>query len=116
VATEVDPTAFASGRHFAAWVGLTPKEHSTGGKPRMGGISRAGNERLRQLFVLGAMSVIKVAERPGNKLTTAWLSKLLQRKPRKVAAVALANKMARIVWAMMMSGEAYRRAPAAGVS
>jgi transposase len=116
VTTEVDPAAFQSGRHFAAWVGLTPKEHSTGGKQRMGGISRAGNERLRQLFVLGAMSVIKVAERPGNKLTSEWLSKLLQRKPRKVAAVALANKMARIVWAMMMSGEAYRRSPGTGVS
>jgi transposase len=82
----------------------------------MGGISRAGNERLRALLVLGAMSVIKVAERPGNKLTSEWLLKLLQRKPRKVAAVALANKVARIAWAMMMSGEAYRRAPAAKVS
>jgi len=116
LATEIDPTAFESGRHLAAWAGLTPREHSTGGKQRMGGISRAGNERLRALFVLGATSVIKVAERPGNKLATEWLLKLLRRRPRKVAAVALANKMARTAWAMMMSGEAYRRAPAAGVS
>src|SRR5450756_585153 len=113
VAVEIDPAAFESGRHFAAWIGLTPREHSTGGKTRMGGISRAGNERLRRLFVLGAMSVIKVAERPGNKLATEWLLNLLRRRPRKVAAVALANKMARIAWAMMTSGENYRRAPAA---
>jgi transposase len=116
LATEIDPAAFESGRHLAAWAGLTPREHSTGGKQRMGGISRAGNERLRQLLVIGATSVVKVADRPGNKLTTEWLSKLLQRKPRKVAAVALANKMARIAWAMMKSGETYRRTPAAGVS
>jgi transposase len=82
----------------------------------MGRIGRAGNERLRQLFVLGAMSVIKVAEKPGNKLATPWLLDLLRRKPRKVVAVALANKMARTCWAMMMSGETYRRAPTARVS
>jgi transposase len=116
LAIEVDPAAFESGRHLAAWAGLTPREHSTGGKPRMGRISRAGNERVRQLFVLGATSVIKVAERPGNKLSSEWLCKLLQRKPRKLAAVALANKMARTAWAMMRSGEAYRRQPMAGVS
>jgi transposase len=116
LAIEIDPAAFESGRHLASWVGLTPREHSTGGKPRMGGISRAGNERLRQLLVLGAMSVIKVAERPGNKLATEWLLNLLRRRPRKVAAVALANKMARIAWAMMMNGEAYRRATAARIS
>jgi transposase len=116
LAIEIDPAAFQSGRHLAAWVGLTPREHSTGGKTRMGGISRAGNERLRRLLVLGAMSVIKVADRPGNKLANEWLSRLLQRRPRKVAAVALANKMARIAWAMMTSGDVYRRAPAAGVS
>ena len=125
LATEIDPTAFESGRHLAAWAGLTPREHSTGGKQHMGEISRAGNERLRALLVLGATSVprnegprawIKVAERPGNKLATEWLLKLLRRRPRKVAAVALANKMARIAWAIMMSGETYRRAPAAGVS
>ena len=109
LAIEIDPAAFESGRHLAAWIGLTPKEHSTGGKQRMGGISRAGNERLRQLLVIGATAVIKLATRPGNKLATDWLLKLLQRRPRKLAAVALANKMARIAWAMMTSGEAYRR-------
>lgn len=109
LATEVDPTAFESGRHLAAWIGLTPKEHSTGGKQRMGGISRAGNERLRRLLVTGATAVIRFATRPGNKHASEWLLKLLQHKPRKLVAVALANKMARIAWAMMKSGEAYRR-------
>ncbi len=102
----VDFTQFQSGRHFAAWLGLTPREHSTGGKTRLGGISRAGDERLRQLLVLGATAVIRHA-RPGR--TSAWLLALLARRPRKLAAVALANKMARIVWAMMTRGEAYRR-------
>jgi transposase len=112
LALTVDATQFKSGRHFAAWIGLTPKDKSTGGKQRLGGISREGNERLRQLLVLGATSVIRVAK-PGSKHATPWLSGLLGRRPCKVAAVALANKMARIVWAMMTSGEAYRPAPVA---
>jgi transposase len=112
LAVEIDAAAFESGRHLAAWAGLTPKEHSTGGKQRMGGISRAGNERLRVLLVAGATSVINAAMRPGSKLMTDWLRALLQRKPRKVVAVALANKMARVAWALMMRGEVYRR-PAA---
>jgi len=103
---------FASARHFAAWLGLTPREHSTGGKHRLGRISKAGNERLRQLLVVGAMAVIRHA-RPDNKATPAWLLQLLARKPRKLAAVALANKTARIVWAMMARGTSYRRQPAA---
>jgi transposase len=123
----IDAKGFRSGRHpcssqgqaLAAWIGLTPKEHSTGGKHRLGAISRqslplakaGGNERLRQLLVLGATSVIKVAK-PGHRYTTAWLTGLLERRPRRVAAVALANKMARIVWAMMTTGEAYRQPPA----
>ena len=77
LAIEVDPAAFESGRHLAAWAGLTPKEHSTGGKQRMGGISRAGNERLRVLLVTGATSVIKAAMRPGSALMTDWLRALL---------------------------------------
>ena len=108
LALGVDAARFEDGRHFAAWLGLTPREHSTGGKTRLGGISRAGNERLRQLLVVGAMAVIRHAK-PGGKNSTAWLLDLLARKPRKVAAVALANKMARIAWAMMSRGQAYRR-------
>lgn len=106
-ALTVDPGRFASGRHFAAWLGLTPKERSTGGRQRLGGISRAGNERLRQLLVVGATAVIRYAK-PGSKIASPWLLALLGRKPRKLAAVALANKMARVVWAMMATGEAYR--------
>ena len=108
LAVEVDPAAFESGRHLAAWAGLTPKEHSTGGKQRMGGISKAGHERLRALLVAGATSVINAALKPGSKQMTEWLRALLLRKPRKLAAVALANKMARTAWAMMTSGGVYR--------
>jgi len=108
----VDPAKFVSGRHFAAWLGLTPREKSTGGKQRMGSISKAGNERLRQLLVVGAMSVVRYAK-PGSKSASPWLLKLLERKPRMLAAVALANKMARIIWAMMAHGEVYRRQPMA---
>lgn len=116
LAVDIDPAAFESGRHLAAWAGLTPKEHSTGGKQRMGGISRAGNERLRVLLVAGATSVINAAMRPSSKLMTEWLRALLQRKPRKVVAVALANKMARVAWALMTRGEVYRPAVATGAA
>ena len=75
----------------------------------MGGISRAGNERLRVLLVAGATSVINAAVKPGSKLMTEWLRALLQRKPRKLAAVALANKMVRVAWVLMAHGEVYRR-------
>ena len=108
----VDPGQFKSGRHFAAWLGRVPKERSTGGKQRLGSISREGNERLRQLLVLGATAVVRYAK-PGSKSASKWLLELLERRPRKVAAVALANKMARIAWAMMTSGEGYRRQPIA---
>jgi transposase len=109
LAVEIDPAMFESGRHLAAWAGLTPKERSTGGKQRMGGISRAGNERLRVLLVSGATSVINAAMRPGSRQMTEWLRALLLRKPRKLAAVALANKMIRTAWAMMKRGETFRR-------
>ena len=111
-ALTVDVSQFRSGRHLAAWLGLTPKQKSTAGKPRLGGISRQGNERLRQLLVLGATAVVRTVK-PGSRHASAWLLALLQRRPRKLAAVALANKMARVVWAMMTSGEAYRPATAA---
>jgi transposase len=105
-----DPKAFRSGRHFAAWLGLTPKENSTGGRRRQGRISRQGDESLRKLLVLGATAVIQFAK-PGRG--SAWLINLLARRPKKLAAVALANKMARVLWAMMASGETYRHAKAA---
>ena len=101
-----EPKSFRSGRHFAAWLGLTPKDNSSGGKRRQGRISRQGNEALRKLVVLGATAVIRFA-RPGH--ASPWLLNLLARKPKKLAAVALANKMARTLWAMMVSGEVYRR-------
>ena len=107
-ALRVDAGQFRSGRHFAAWLGLVPKQRSTGGKQRLGAISKAGDERLRQALVLGATAVIRHA-RPGRRSASAWLIELLKRKPRKLAAVALANKMARIIWAMLTSGEAYRQ-------
>lgn len=106
----IEAAHFQSGRHLAAWLGLVPKENSTGGKHRLGAISRAGDERIRSLLVLGATAVIRHARR-GK--TSPWLLQLLARKPRKLAAVALANKIARIVWAMMTSGESYRQPMAA---
>lgn len=112
MALSIAPENFATGRHFAAWLGLTPKERSTGGKQRFGKISKAGHERLRQLLVTGAMAVIRFA-RPGSKSASPWLLQLLERKPRLLAAVALANKNARIIWSMMTSGEAYRKPIAA---
>ena len=101
-----DPKAFGSARHFAAWLGLTPKENATGGRSRPGRISRQGDEGLRRLLVLGATTVIQFAK-PGR--ASPWLIQLLARRPKKLAAIALANKMARILWAMMVSGELYRR-------
>ncbi len=106
VASIADPTVFKCGRDVAAWVGLVPKQNSSGGKERLGGISRAGNRYLRQMLVVGAMAVIRRAERHGAK--RPWLAQLLARRAKKVAAVALANKIARTVWALMTSGERYR--------
>lgn len=98
------PELFKSGRDFAAWMGLTPKDHSTGGRIRLGGITHAGDAMLRRVLVSGATSVIRHM-RAG---ASPWLEDLLKRKPRKVAAVALANKIARIAWKMMVSGDSYR--------
>ena len=100
-----DATQFQSGRQFAAWIGLTPKDHSTAGKVRHGGITRAGDEGLRSALVLGATAVIQQALR--SDTASPWLAALLKRKPAKLAAVALANKTARIAWKMMLTGEAY---------
>ena len=107
-----DPQAFRSGRDFAAWLGLTPKDHSTAGKQRLGVITRAGDEALRSVLVVGATAVIQHA-RHGRGHPSPWLIALLKRKPPKLAAVALANKTARIAWKLMVSGERYDRAAAA---
>jgi len=109
-ATISDPAAFKTGRDLAAWIGLVPKQNSSGGKERLGSISKAGNRYLRQMLVVGAMAVIRYAERHGTR--RPWLVQLMQRRTTKVAAVALANKTARIIWALMTSGERYRE-PAA---
>lgn len=101
-----DPGGFKSGRHFAAWLGLTPRSHSSGGKERLGGISKMGNPELRSLLVLGASSVLRRVR--GNDKGPKWLSALLMRRPYKVVAVALANKTARIIWAMLTKGGTYR--------
>jgi transposase len=101
-----DPHAFPSGRHFAAWLGLTPKDHSTAGKTRLGKITRAGDELLRSVLVAGATAVIQQARRVRGR-PSRWLLELLKRKPPKLAAVALANKIARIAWKLMATGESY---------
>ena len=102
-----DPHAFRCGRNFSAWIGLTPKDHSTAGKTRLGVITRAGDESLRSILVVGATSVIKQVRR-GKGHPSPWLVELVRRKPPKLAAVALANKIARIAWKMMVTGESYR--------
>jgi transposase len=106
VATIPDPTMFKSGRNLAAWIGLVPRQNSSGGKERLGGITKQGNRYLRQLLVVGAMAVIRYAERHGTR--RPWLVQLMARRTTKIAAVALANKTARMVWAIMTSGEPYR--------
>jgi transposase len=110
-----DPRAFASGRHFAAWLGLTPKDHSTAGKTRLGKITRAGDERLRSVLVAGATAVIQQATH-GRGHPSPWLMALLKRKPPKLAAVALANKIARIAWKLMATGQSYNAARMLGAS
>jgi transposase len=109
-----DPELFRSGRQFAAWIGLTPKDHSTAGKVRLGVITRAGDEGLRSVLVVGATAVIQQAQRRGK--ASPWLLELLKRKSPKLAAVALANKTARIAWKMMLTGETYIVKSAAAVS
>ena len=106
IATVANPAAFKTGRGLAAWIGLVPKQNSSGGKERLGSITKAGNRYLRQMLVVGAMAVIRYAARCGTR--RPWLVQLMQRRPAKVAAVALANKMARTIWALMTSGERYR--------
>jgi len=107
VASIADPKAFRSGRNFSAWIGLVPKQHSSGGKDRLGSISKQGDRYLRSLFMAGALAVIRYAKIHGTK-HRPWLTALLARRPSKVAAIALANKMARMVWVLMARGERYK--------
>jgi transposase len=107
VASVANPKAFRSGRHFSAWIGLVPKQHSSGGKDKLGSISKQGDRYLRSLFTTGALAVIRYAKMHGTK-HRPWLTALLARRPTKVAAIALANKIARMAWAMMARGERYR--------
>jgi len=111
VASVADPKAFRSARNFSAWVGLVPKQRSSGGKNRLGSISKQGDRYLRSLFTTGALAVIRYAKIHGTK-HRPWLTALLARRPTKVAAIALANKIARMAWAMMAKGERYRESVA----
>ncbi len=106
VATVTDPTAFRSGRDFAAWVGLVPRQDSTGGKPRLGPISKQGDRYLRRILVGGALSILRRAKL--NPQRYPWVTRLLARRPFKVVAIALANKMARVAWALVAKGGTYR--------
>jgi transposase len=114
VATVPDASIFRSGRQFAAWLGLTPKAHSSGGKEKLGAISKQGDSYLRRLLVVGATSVIRVARKETS--SKLWATRLLERKPARVVSVALANKTARIVWAMLKRGEDYGAPPPAMVA
>jgi transposase len=103
-----DPSAFRSGRDFAAWLGLTPREHSSGGRQSRGRISKKGDRYLRRLLVIGATSVLRRPDSAGPALA-AWIRQLLASKPARLVTVALANKIARIVWAVMARNDTFRR-------
>jgi transposase len=104
-----DPAGFRTGRDFAAWVGLTPRSHSSGGKERLGAISKRGNKLLRTLLIVGATSVLKLAKQ--GMALPRWIGALLARRPFKVVAVALANKIARTLWALLVKGGLYQAPP-----
>jgi transposase len=112
-ATVVDAKVFRSGRQFAAWLGLVPRQHSTGGKERMGGISKMGDRYLRHLLVVGATAIVRYTRRKATAVSV-WANQLLERKPARLVTVAVANKMARIAWAVMAREENYRMAAAKG--
>ena len=104
-----DLDTFDSGRNFAAWLGLVPRQRSTGGKVKLGAVSKMGQTDIRRLLIVGAMSVIRWVVRKGGS-PNRWLAALVARKPKMVAAVALANKMARMIWAVTTKQEDYRMA------
>jgi len=106
VATVADPSVFRSGRDFAAWIGLVPRQDSTGGKQKLGPISKQGDQYLRRILVVGAHAVLRRAKQNPEKYP--WLTQLLARRPFKLVAVALANKMARTAWALLAHGGTYR--------
>lgn len=108
------PENFAKGRDFAAWLGLTPRQHSTGGKERLGSISKMGERTLRRLLIIGSSAVVLHASKRGAA-KGSWLEQMLERKPRMLVTVALANKTARIIWAVLMKNEDYK-APVAAVA
>jgi len=95
---------FTKGRDFAAWVGLTPRQHSSGGKERLGKTSKMGQRDIRRLLIIGAVAVVRWAARKGAPVGS-WLARMMERKPRMLVAVALANRMARIAWALIRKGE-----------
>jgi transposase len=106
------PETFAKGRDFAAWVGLTPRQHSSGGKERLGKTSKMGQRDIRRLLIIGAVAAVRWAARKGAP-EGSWLARMLAKKPRMLVAVALANRMARVAWALMRKGEDYRNLAAA---
>jgi transposase len=112
-ATVTDPSLFRSGREFAAWLGMTPRQNSSGGKERLGGISKRGDKYIRSLLIAGAVAILRHARDRATK-DAEWVRGMLARKPAMVVAVALANRTARIVWAVMRRGSAYRATESLG--
>ena len=104
--------SFRRGRDFAAWIGIVPRQDSAGGKPRLGRISKMGQRDIRRLLIIGAMARVRWVVRNGAP-EGSWLARMLAKKPRKLVAIALANRLARAVWAMLVKGEDYREATAA---